>query len=65
MKQKTLKENFGYPGKITVRKKPYRPSIELYSRTKGGGGHTMDLTPKRARELFTVGLQMCDELEDK
>ena len=26
-------------------------------------GYMVDLSPKRARELFKAGLQMCDELE--
>jgi len=65
MRSKTVKENFGYRGTITVKKGIFKQNIELYSLSDGRNVIIIDLSTKRARELFEAGLQMCDELEQE
>ena len=64
-----MKENFGFRGKAIIRKGLRRHDgitngIRICT---AGGEHSyfIDLTPKRARELFEAGIQMCDELEQE
>lgn len=63
-KSKTVKESFGFTGKICISKGGDKTCLALKISPHLGLKNIL-LIPKRARELFEAGLQMCDELEGK
>ena len=60
MRSKTVKENLGFNGKARVHKNRNKIMVSTFPHL---GFSNVWLRPKRARELFEAGLQMCDELE--
>jgi len=70
MKSITVKENFGFGGKLHIRKMGLNfrspvDGIRICTGAKDSSGYGVDLSVKRARKFFEAGLQMCDELEQE